>query len=76
MEIFAGKEHAREPVTVKVVKRPMRVLLFASAATGFPPFYAVSVLAGVLRLALGGFVIAGPTPVSRCTRIASGARST
>ena len=32
-EIFAGKEHTREPVVVKVIKRPMRVLLFASAAT-------------------------------------------
>jgi membrane protein YqaA with SNARE-associated domain len=35
------------------------VFLFASAATGFPPFYAVSVLAGALRLPLGSFVVAG-----------------
>jgi hypothetical protein len=29
-EIFTAKEHTREPLVVKVVKRPMRVLLFAS----------------------------------------------
>lgn len=32
-EIFAGKEHTREPVVVKVIKRPMRVLLFTSVAS-------------------------------------------
>jgi hypothetical protein len=31
-EAFDKKEHTREPVVVKVVRRPMRVLLFASAA--------------------------------------------
>jgi membrane protein YqaA with SNARE-associated domain len=35
------------------------VFLFASAATGFPPFYVVAVLAGMLRLGFMGFLIAG-----------------
>ncbi len=33
--------------------------LFVSAATGWPPFYIVSILAGVLRLGLWIFVISG-----------------
>lgn len=33
--------------------------LFVSAATGWPPFYFVSLLAGVLRLGLGTFVVPG-----------------
>jgi membrane protein YqaA with SNARE-associated domain len=35
------------------------VFLFVSAFTGLPPFLAVSVLAGMLRLALRDFVVAG-----------------
>lgn len=35
------------------------IFLFASAATGFPPFYFVAVLAGMLRLGFTGFLIAG-----------------
>jgi membrane protein YqaA with SNARE-associated domain len=35
------------------------VFLFASAASGFPPFYVVAVLAGTLRLGFTGFLIAG-----------------
>jgi membrane protein YqaA with SNARE-associated domain len=33
--------------------------VFASAFSGFPPFYVVSVLAGTLRLHFGGFFAAG-----------------
>ena len=36
-----------------------RAFLFVSAFTGLPPFLAVSVLAGMLRLALRDFVVAG-----------------
>jgi hypothetical protein len=32
-EIFTGKEHVTDPATVHVVKKPIRVLLFAGAAT-------------------------------------------
>jgi hypothetical protein len=32
-EIFAGKEHVTDPATVHVVKKPLRVLLFAGAPT-------------------------------------------
>jgi membrane protein YqaA with SNARE-associated domain len=35
------------------------IFLFGSAATGFPPFYVVAVLAGMLRLSFTTFVIAG-----------------
>jgi membrane protein YqaA with SNARE-associated domain len=35
------------------------LFLFGSAATGFPPFYVVAVLAGMLRLSFTSFVIAG-----------------
>ena len=35
------------------------VFLFGSAATGFPPFYVVAVLAGMLRLRFTTFLIAG-----------------
>ncbi len=35
------------------------LFLFASAFTGLPPFFAVSILAGMLRLALRDFVLAG-----------------
>jgi hypothetical protein len=32
-EIFAAREHTREPVVVKVIKRPMRVLVLTSVAS-------------------------------------------
>jgi hypothetical protein len=32
-EIFQGKEHVTDPVTVQVVKKPLRILLFAGAPT-------------------------------------------
>jgi len=33
--------------------------LFVSASTGWPPFYVVSILAGVLRLGFWGFFVPG-----------------
>ncbi len=37
------------------------VLVFVSAMVGLPPFYAVSIAAGGLRLPFGRFVVAGGT---------------
>jgi membrane protein YqaA with SNARE-associated domain len=34
-------------------------LIFVSSAVGLPPFYVISVAAGVLRVPLGGFVVFG-----------------
>jgi membrane protein YqaA with SNARE-associated domain len=39
--------------------RAVLVLVFASAVSGFPPFYAVSLLAGTFRVNLAAFVLVG-----------------
>ncbi len=39
--------------------RAVMLFVFASAVAGFPPFYAVSVLAGTLRVNLAAFFVVG-----------------
>jgi membrane protein YqaA with SNARE-associated domain len=39
--------------------RMVMLLVFASAASGFPPFYAISVLAGTFRVNLAAFFVVG-----------------
>jgi membrane protein YqaA with SNARE-associated domain len=53
----AGLERARGYLTLK---RPLRVVaILGSAVSGFPPFYAVTIAYGALRLPLADYLIAG-----------------
>ena len=40
-------------------RRTVMTLIFASASSGFPPFYAISLLAGTFRVNLLGFFVVG-----------------
>jgi membrane protein YqaA with SNARE-associated domain len=62
MRLPLGRYRAKlEAVQARFEHRRSRasVFLFGSAATGFPPFYVVAVLAGMLRLRFSIFLIAG-----------------
>ena len=65
---FSGRGLLRLPVRrhsskVEAIAERLRgrggALIFVSALTGLPPFYAVSIAAGVLRLAPGSFLLFG-----------------
>src|SRR5262245_56316132 len=59
---FARKHEARIQQAVLRIDRGRTrstLLVFVSALTGLPPFYFVSIAAGVVRLPLAGFVVAG-----------------
>ena len=66
---FRGKlERAEE--AFRQHKAGPDIVVLTSAVTGFPPFYGVSVMAGVLRLPLGRFLlIATPARLLRFTLV-------
>jgi len=62
MHLPLGRYRAKlDAARVRFEQRRSRtsMFLFASAASGFPPFYVVAVLAGMLRLSFASFAIAG-----------------